>query len=231
MLVCNFPKAGELMQHSDVETFFHEFGHLLHEVFAGRQRWAGVSGVRTEWDFVEVPSMLLQEWPLDGSALQKFAKHHQTGAPMPQELIAQLKRAKSFGVGLDSRRQFFLSAVSLAFHDRKPGFDTNAVLKEVQDKFVPFRREWVAGTHFELGFGHLDGYSAIYYTYQWSTVIAKDLLTRFRAKGMLDAGVATEYRKKVLDPGGSKEADLLVKDFLGRPSSFDAYEAWLNQGN
>ncbi|MBK7862660.1 MAG: Zn-dependent oligopeptidase [Archangiaceae bacterium] len=228
VLVCNFPARGELMEHAQVETFFHEFGHLLHEVFAGRQRWAGVSGVRTEWDFVEVPSMLLQEWPLDGTALKAFAKHHQTGAPMPDTLLAQLKRAKEFGAGLDSRRQFFLSAVSLAFHEKKPGFDTNQVLKEVQEKFVPFRREWVPGSHFELGFGHLDGYSAIYYTYQWSTVIAKDLLTRFREKGMLDSDLATEYRKKVLDPGGSVEADKLVRDFLGRPHSFAAYEAWLN---
>ncbi len=228
-LVCNFPKPGELMEFSQVETFFHEFGHLLHEIFAGRQRWAGVSGVRTEWDFVEVPSMLLQEWPLDSTALKTFAKHHKTGEPIPDALLTQLKRAKEFGAGLDTRRQFFLSAVSLAFHERAPGFDTNQVLKEVQEKFVPFRREWVPGSHFELGFGHLDGYSAIYYTYQWSTVIAKDLLTKFREKGMLDANVATEYRKKVLDPGGSVEADKLVKDFLGRPHSFAAFEAWLNQ--
>ncbi len=227
VLVCNFPREGELLQHSDVETFFHEFGHLLHEIFGGRQRYAGISGIRTEWDFVEVPSMLLQEWPLDGVALKSFAKHHQTGAPMPDELIEQLKRAKEFGVGVDMRRQFFLSAVSLSFHDRKPGFDTTDVLKEVQEKFLPFRREWAEGTHFELGFGHLDGYSAIYYTYQWSTVIAKDLLTQFKS-GMLDGAVATRYRKQVLEAGGSKEAATLVHEFLGRPYSFDAFQNWLD---
>jgi thimet oligopeptidase len=227
-LVCNFPRPGELLQHSEVETFFHEFGHLLHEIFAGRQPWAGVSGIRTEWDFVEVPSMLLQEWPLDATALKTFAKHHQTGQPIPDALVDQLKRAKEFGVGVDTRRQFFLSAVSLAFHDRKPGFDTTEVLKELQEKFLPFRREWVPGTHFELGFGHLDGYSAIYYTYQWSTVIAKDLLTRFRAAGMLDGTVATKYRRQVLEPGGSREAGALVQEFLGRPYSFDAFQQWLD---
>ncbi len=227
-LVCNFPRPGELLQHSEVETFFHEFGHLLHEIFAGRQPWAGVSGIRTEWDFVEVPSMLLQEWPLDGAALKTFAKHHQTSEPIPDALVEQLKRAKEFGVGVDTRRQFFLSAVSLAFHDRAPGFDPTAVLQETQEKFLPFRREWAPGTHFELGFGHLDGYSAIYYTYQWSTVIAKDLLTRFRAAGMLDGTVATQYRKKVLEPGGSQEAGALVQDFLGRPYSFDAFQQWLD---
>ena len=90
----------------------------------------------------------------------------------------------------------------------------------------PVRPEWVEGTHFELGFGHLDGYSATYYTYLWSTVIAKDLLSRFGAN-LLDATVATEYRRKVLDPGGSKEAARLVEDFLGRPFSFRAFERWL----
>lgn len=228
VLVCNFARPGGLMQHGDVETFFHEFGHLLHELFAGRQQWGGVSGIRTEWDFVEVPSMLLQEWPLDAGALAAFAKHHETGAVIPPALVAQLKAAKEFGVGLSARRQFFLAAVSLGYHDRAPGFDTSAALKELQAKFEPFRREYIEGTHFELGFGHLDGYSAAYYTYQWSTVIAKDLLTRFKAKGMLSSEVATEYRKKVLEPGGTKEAGALVADFLGRPYQFDAFQAWLD---
>ena len=227
-LVCNFPKDGELMQHSEVETYFHEFGHLLHEIFAGRQPYAGVSGIRTEWDFVEVPSMLLQEWPMDAGALKTFARHHQTGEPIPDTLVGQLKRAKEFGVGTDTRRQFFLAAVSLAFHDRAPGFDATTVLRETQEKFLPFRREYVDGTHFELGFGHLDGYSAIYYTYQWSTVIAKDLLTQFKSKGMLNGELATAYRKKVLEPGGSREAGALVADFLGRPYSFDAFQNWLD---
>ncbi len=228
VLVCNFPAAGGLLQHSDVETFFHEFGHLLHELFAGRQPWGGVSGIRTEWDFVEVPSMLLQEWPLDAQVLSQFARHHQTGQVIPAALVQQLKTAREFGVGLQMRRQFFLSAVSLAFHDRPPGFDPTEVLKTLQTSFAPFRREWAEGTHFELGFGHLDGYSAAYYTYQWSTVIAKDLLTRFGRTGLLNHPVATEYRKKVLEPGGSKEAAALVQDFLGRPSSFEAFRAWLD---
>lgn len=228
VLVCNFPRPGGLLQHSDVETFFHEFGHLLHELFAGRHPYSGVSGIRTEWDFVEVPSMLLQEWPLDGAVLQSFAKHHQTGASIPTSLVEQLKAAKEFGVGASMRRQFFLSAVSLDYHSRAPGFDSSAVLKELQASFQPFREEWVEGTHFELGFGHLDGYSAAYYTYQWSTVIAKDLLTRFRRDGMLETKVATEYRKKVLEPGGTREAAALVSDFLGRPYQFDAFQAWLD---
>ncbi len=228
VLVCNFPRPGGLMQHSEVETFFHEFGHLLHEIFGGRQPYAALSGTRTEWDFVEVPSMLLQEWPLDASVLKAFALHHETKAPMPDALIAQLRAAKEFGVGLMERRQFFLAAVSLDFHARAPGFDTNVALKEVQERFLPFRREWVDGTHFELAFGHLDGYSATYYTYLWSTVIAKDLLTRFTAAGMLDATTARDYRQKVLEAGGGREAAASVEYFLGRPYDFKAFETWLN---
>ncbi len=225
-LVCNFPRPGGLMQHSEVETFFHEFGHLLHELLAGRQRWGGVSGIRTEWDFVEVPSMLLQEWPFDERVLAGFATHFETKARIPAALVAQLRAARDFGVGLGTRRQFFLADVSLTLHERA-GLDANGTVKALQERFLPMRPEWVEGTHFVLGFGHLDGYSAAYYTYLWSTVIAKDLLTRF-SKDMLDAAVAADYRQKVLEPGGSKEAGLLVQDFLGRPYSFEAFETWLN---
>jgi thimet oligopeptidase len=226
VLVCNFPRPGGLLQHGDVETFFHEFGHLLHEIFGGRQPWGGVSGIRTEWDFVEVPSMLLQEWPLDAAVLQGFARHVDTGAPIPASLVDQLKRAREFGVGLGERRQFFLADISLTFHQRAPGFDPNQTVRELQNQYMPLRREWAEGTHFELGFGHLDGYSATYYTYLWSTVIAKDLLTRFGGQ-LINPGVATEYRRTVLEPGGSQEAAALVQTFLGRPYSFAAFEAWL----
>jgi thimet oligopeptidase len=227
VLVCNFPRAGGLLQHSDVETIFHEFGHLMHEIFSGQQRFSGISGIKTEWDFVEVPSMLLQEWPLDGTVLSTFAAHHQTGKPIPEALVNQLRAAKQFGIGLSQRRQFFLSAVSLAFHQQPPGFDTTAMLKSIQHRFAPIRPEWIDGSHFELSFGHLDGYSAIYYTYQWSTVIAKDLLAKFRDQGLLNSTLATEYRHQVLEPGGSKPAADMLNAFLGRPTSFDAYQQWL----
>jgi thimet oligopeptidase len=226
-LVCNFPKPGGLLQHGDVETFFHEVGHLLHELFAGHQPWGGISGIRTEWDFVEVPSMLLQEWPLDATVLALFARHHQTGAVIPPALVAQLKAAREFGLGLAERRQFFLADISLTFHQEPPGFDTNQKVRELQARYAPIRAEWVEGTHFELGFGHLDGYSATYYTYLWSTVIAKDLLTSFKGN-LLDAKVAARYRKLVLEPGGSREAASLVSEFLGRPYSFEAFERWLS---
>jgi thimet oligopeptidase len=231
VLVCNFPRpavgAPALMEHGDVKTFFHEFGHLLHHVLGGRTRWAGQSGVATEWDFVEAPSQMLEEWVWDPGVLAGFARHVETGAPVPAELVARMKAADEYGKGLMVRQQMFYAATSLELHRRDPdGLDTTALVAELQARYTPFRH--VEGTYFQESFGHLDGYSAIYYTYMWSLVIAKDLFGPFRSAGLMDTGPARRYRKAVLEPGGSKPAAELVKDFLGRPHGFEAYEAWLN---
>ncbi|WP_205519503.1 M3 family metallopeptidase [Pyxidicoccus caerfyrddinensis] len=228
-LVCNFGRPGELMTYDEVETFFHEFGHLVHAVFAGRQQWSGIAGTRVEWDFVETPSMLLQQWASNAQVLGLFAKHHQTNEPIPAELVAKLRASKEFGKGLWSRRQLFLSAVSLDYYSRKPGFDTTEALAVLQKKLSPFKHEYRDGTHFELAFGHLESYSAAYYTYLWSSVIAKDLETEFEKHGYLDRDTAMKYRRTVLEPGGSKPAAELVKDFLGRDYGFDAYKAYLDR--
>jgi thimet oligopeptidase len=230
VLVCNFPKPGAepaLMQHSDVETFFHEFGHLLHHVFGGHTRWAGISGVATEWDFVEAPSQMLEEWVWTPETLQTFARHYQTNEPIPADLVKRMKAADEFGKGLFVRQQMFYAATSLELHSRNPkGLDTGKVVAELQNKLTPFR--FVEGTHFETSFTHLDGYSAIYYTYMWSLVIAKDMFTVFSKQGLMSPEVARLYRRTVLEPGGSKPAADLVRDFLGRPYTFDAYRDWLN---
>ena len=227
-LVCNFARPGELMTHDDVETFFHEFGHLLHAVFAGRQQWSNITGIRNEWDFVETPSMLLQQWATNAQVLKEFAKHHQTNEPIPAALVEQLRASKEFGKTLWTRRQLFLAAVSLDYYSRKPGFDTAQAMQALQQKLSPFKHEYRDGTHFELSFGHLDGYSAAYYTYLWSSVIAKDLETEFQKNGYLDRETAMKYRRTVLEPGGSRPSALLVKDFLGRDYGFDAYKTYLD---
>ncbi|MCY1082500.1 Zn-dependent oligopeptidase [Archangium sp. miwbw1] len=227
-LVCNFPRPGELMTQDEVETFFHEFGHLLHHVFAGRQQWKGITGISTEWDFVETPSMLLQQWASNPTILQEFARHHQSGEVIPAAQVAQLRASKEFGKGLWTRRQMFLAAVSLDYYSRTPGFNTTEALKTQQEKYSPFRHEYRDGTHFQLAFGHLEGYSAAYYTYVWSLVIAKDLETEFQKHGYLDTATTMKYRKTVLEPGGSKPAAELVKDFLGRPYGFEAYRSYLD---
>ena len=231
VLLCNFPQPGDqpaLMQPREVETFFHEFGHLLHHVLGGNQRWAAQSGVKTEWDFVEAPSMMLQEWAQNAESLARFARHFESGEAIPAALVQQMVAAKEFGKGLQTRRQMFLSAVSLNYYNRPPGFDPIQLATELQVKFLPFRREMVEGTFFPLAFGHLEGYSAIYYTYIWSSVIAKDLLTVFDAEGYLNPAPAGRYRRAILEAGGSDDAANLVKAFLGRDSNFEAYGRWLD---
>jgi thimet oligopeptidase len=231
VLVCNFPRpspdAPALMEHGDVKTFFHEFGHLLHHVLGGHTRWAAHSGVATEWDFVEAPSQMLEEWVWDPGVLATFARHVDKGEPIPAELVRRMKAADEYGKGLMVRQQMFYAATSLELHRRDPdGLDTSALVAELQERYTPFRH--VEGTYFQESFGHLDGYSAIYYTYMWSLVIAKDLFVPFRRAGLMDPAVARRYRTAILEAGGTKPAAELVKDFLGRPHDFEAYEQWLN---
>ena len=216
------------MEHSEVVTFFHEFGHLLHTIFAGHRRWIGNSGITTEWDFVEAPSQMLEEWCYNLDALRLFAKHYQTGEPIPAELVEKLRRASEFGKGLYARHQMFYASVSLNYYNRDAqGLDTTKLLVDLQERYSPF--DYVPNTHFQCSFGHLDGYSAIYYTYMWSKVIAKDLFSRFEREGVLNTKTARQYRQAILDPGGSKKAAELVVDFLGRPYSFDAFSDWLDR--
>ncbi len=229
-LVCNFPRPGDqpaLLDHGDVVTFFHEFGHLLHHLFGGHTRWAGLSGVRTEWDFVEAPSQMLEEWCWDASVLQRFARHVETGEPIPAALVARMRAADEFGKGLRVRQQMFYAATSLRLHDRDPaGLDTTVLSAQMQERYTPFRH--VEGTYFQESFGHLEGYSAIYYTYMWSLVIAKDLFGVFRREGLLNPAPASRYRRSILEPGGGAPAATLVQGFLGREASFDAFGEWLN---
>jgi len=231
-LICNFPGGDAndpgLMEHGDVETFFHEFGHLIHTLFAGHLNWVGVGGIQTEWDFVEAPSQMLEEWTWDPKVLSTFAKNYQTNEPIPAEMVAKMKAASEFGKATNVRTQMLYAKLSLSCYDRDPSLvNTDELVKNIRENYTLFHH--VDGTHFQTSFGHLDGYSAIYYTYMWSLVIAKDMFSKFDKNNLLDPKVATLYRNKILVPGGSKPADVLVKDFLGRDISFSSWEKWLNE--
>ena len=174
-LVCNFAggKPGDpgLMEHQDVTTFFHEFGHLLHTIFAGGQRWEPIAGISTEWDFVEAPCRCsgVAWYP---ASLQMFAKHYQTGEPIPTELVNKMRRADAFGRGIDRSYQTYLSQISLHMYDRPPAeVNSDSTVAWAERAIVPFPP--MPNTHMQCSFGHLDGYSAIYYTYLWSQVIAR----------------------------------------------------------
>ncbi len=231
-LVCNLPggQAGDpgLMTHDDVVTFFHEFGHLVHALLSGRHQWIGISGITTEQDFVEAPSQMLEEWTWDPATLATFARHHETDQPIPASLVQQMRRANEFGKALTVRQQMLYARLSLSVYDRDPKtVDTTALVRDITNKYTPY--PFVEGTHFQTSFGHLDGYSAVYYTYMWSLVIAKDLFSKFDRANLLAPAVAKQYRDTILAPGGSKPAATLVRDFLGRPFEFTAWQEWLNR--
>jgi thimet oligopeptidase len=220
-LLCNFPRGEELMQHSQVVTFLHEFGHLIHYLLAGGHDWFNVSGISTEWDFVEAPSQMLQEWVWDYETISSFARNAE-GETLPQDLLERMIAARDFGLGIGTRRQLMFAALSLNLYNRDPqGLDIKAMSDELTREFTRFEPQEEA--HFFTSFGHLNGYSAIYYTYQWSLAIATDMFTRFEAEGLRNVETSGAYRDKVLSQGGAKPAAELVTDFLGREISFKPY--------
>lgn len=225
---CNFPKPGgaapALMSHADAVTFFHEFGHVIHHLLSESElsSFAGTSVAR---DFVESPSQMLEEWAWQKDTLALFARHHDTNAPLPANLHAAMLRSRGFGRALATQRQLYLAALDQAYHTRALPLDTTKVLAEINDAYTPFK--YVEGTHFQASFGHLIGYDAGYYGYQWALSIAQDLFTRFKKEGLLNPKTAADYRKFVLAPGDSEDADKLVARFLGRPPSDAAYKAFL----
>ncbi len=228
-LVCNFtkPTASDpgLMLHGEVTTFFHEFGHLMHHMLSGRQSFFGFGGFGVEWDFVEVPSQLFEEWAWDAGVLATFALHEESGEPIPAEMVELLRKAEEYGKGLSVVRQMFLATISLEFHRHDPAtLDTTAMVHRLRPEMTFI--EELGDTHFQASFGHLNGYSAIYYTYMWSLVISKDMWSAFESDPM-NREVATRYRTKVLQRGGGLDAKDQVSDFLGRDYNFDAWEAWL----
>ena len=219
-LLCNFSRGR--MTHDEVTTFFHEFGHLVHDILGGRQRFARFSGVATEWDFVEAPSQLLEEWAWDAEVLATFTAGPD-GEPIPADLVEKMAVADRFGRALEVRRQLGHANVSYHLHVDRPA-DLQAATEHWYRVTSPVQP--LPGLHPYAGFGHLTGYGACYYTYQWSLVIARDLLSGFGGD-LMDPEAATRYRREILEPGGSRDAGDLVEAFLGRPFAFDAYRAWL----
>jgi thimet oligopeptidase len=245
-LICNFPAgtpqrrgpgAGDpvgdgddpgLLQYSDVVTFFHEFGHLMHAILGGQTEWAGVSGFSTEGDFIEVPSQMLEEFFRDEKLLQNFAKHYETGEVLPAEIIRKMKTAGSFGRADWVRTQLYYTTLSLDLHDQSPAqINFDEITKRLYTSLVPWT--WLDGNRMYASFGHLTGYSSNYYTYAFDKVIALDFFGQFDAADLLGCDAGARYRKLVLEQGGSKPGRQMVRDFLGRDEEFEAFSKWLNE--
>ncbi len=231
VLICNFPdpsmvKGPALMEHQQVVTFFHEFGHLVHGIAAGKARWIRLMRP-AENDIMEAPSRFHEEYIFDHDVLTRFARHVETGAVIPRELVERMREARDFGRGWRIRSGAFMSLLALDLHTGDPaGTDARQMARELRERLVPERQ--LESSNFPATWEHMsnEAYSAAYYTYLWSDVIARDLYTRF-TRGLLDAVEARRYFELLLGQGGTKPAAELVADFLGRPYSFDAFERWL----
>ena len=231
-LVCNFPVPTAddpgLMEFGDVETFFHEFGHLMHWILAGKQPWTGVSGMTMESDFVEAPSQMLENWMHNAKVLSAFAKHYKTHETIPAELVAKMDRALAFGRGLSIAQQARYTAISYDIYSKPPDqVNLDDVTYATMKEFTPFTE--APDTHMWASFGHLAGYSSAYYTYMWDKVIAQDFYAQFNQDNPMLGEEAARYRKAVLEPGGSVSANDLVKNFLGRPQNTKAFQAWMSE--
>ena len=186
------------MEHDHVVTLFHEFGHLCTTCSPGGHEWARFSGVATEWDFVEAPSQMLEEWAWDADVLRTFATDAD-GEPIPRELVARMRAADEFGKGFARPHPDVLRRDVLLVPPGRPD-DLTATAARAAGAL---RRCSATSpdTHFHAAFGHLEGYGSAYYTYMWSLVIAKDLFSAFDRDDLFATEVAHRYRDRVLAPG------------------------------
>ncbi|GIU92818.1 MAG: oligopeptidase A [Acidimicrobiia bacterium] len=230
-IVANFTKPTakrpSLLQHSEVETLFHEFGHILHQVLT-RAELVRFSGTNTERDFVEAPSQIMEHWVWKADVLRRFARHHQTGEPIPEELVDQLVAARRLNIAVATLRQMVFGTLDLRLHDATPDKDLDRILVEATEVgLLPLQE----GTFFPASFGHLlGGYDAGYYGYLWSEVYGDDMFSRFEEEGYLDPRVGREYREKILERGGTRDGIELLRDFLGREPNHRAFLANLGIG-
>lgn len=218
-IVANFTKPGpgspSLLRHSEVETLFHEFGHILHQVMT-RAPYVRFSGTSVERDFVEAPSQMLEHWTWRPDVLRSFARHVKTGEPLPEALLQRMIEAKNVGSGIHYLRQIYFARLDLAYHGPGREKETDALAAELHP-ITGF--DFVPGTHFQAGFGHLFGYDAGYYGYLWSQVFGDDMYTRFE----VDADAGADYRRLVLEAGGTHDGDVMLREFLGREPRNDAF--------
>lgn len=224
-IVANFtkpsPSRPSLLQHNEVQTLFHEFGHILHQVLT-RAELIRFSGSSTERDFVEAPSQIMEHWTWRPEVLATFARHYETGEPIPTSLVKAMVEARNLNIALSTLRQVQFGVLDMGLHREGAA---HADLDEIHRRatevsLLPFHE----GTFFPASFGHmLGGYDAGYYGYLWSEVYGDDMFSRFDREGVTDPAVGADYRRAILEAGGTRDGMDLLLDFLGREPSNEAF--------
>ena len=223
-IVANFTPPAEgtpaLLQHSEVLTLFHEFGHILHQVLT-RARLGRFSGSSTEWDFVEAASQIMENWTWRPEILARFAFHHRTGEPLPADLLEKLTGAKLLNIAISKLRQASFGLLDMALHGPEQDKDIDEILERTNEvSLFPLQE----GTFSPASFGHLmGGYDAGYYGYLWSEVFGDDMWRRFEEEGITNPAVGMAYRREVLEVGGSRDAIQTLRAFLGREPDNGAF--------
>lgn len=225
-LSCNLTKPSKtqpsLLTHLEVTTLFHEFGHALHHLLS-KVKLAPLSGTDVEWDFVELPSQLNENFCWEAESLRTFAKHYKTGEPIPDSLLEKMLKARTFNEGLACMRQVEFGLFDLAVYTQEDAAKSaNDIFKEITKKYGVF--DYVEGTNFPCSFSHIfaGGYAAGYYSYKWAEVLEADAFSRFQKEGVLNPNVGQEYRTAILERGDSEAPMELFKEFMGREPSENA---------
>ena len=226
-LICNFnsPTADKppLLTHTQAVTFFHEFGHVLHNMLTTAE-FSAQSGTSTKRDFVEAPSQIFENWVWSYDVLKMFARHYQTKEVLPKSIYNKLIASRNVGSGLAASAQILYGVVDMTLHDKYDPAGTKTtteVVKELTHRIMPYK--FLDGTNFHASFGHLNGYGASYYGYMWSKVYAEDMFSVFEKTGILNAATGKRYRDIILAKGGSSDEFELVKQFLGRQPNQEAF--------
>jgi len=226
MMVCNFTKPTEtqpsLLTHDEVETFFHEFGHVMHQICT-KASYYKFGGTSVERDFVEAPSQMLENFVWEKESLRLMSRHYKDSSPISDEILDDLIRSKNSADGCLNMRQVLFSTMDQHFHTN-PKSNTAKIYQEYVKKFMLYEVE-DEECNMNASFEHITGgYEAQYYSYLWSEVYSQDMFdSRFKKDGILNPATGLDYRRHILEPGGSKDANQMVSNFLGREPNEKAF--------
>ncbi|HPF97294.1 MAG TPA: M3 family metallopeptidase [Mangrovimonas sp.] len=226
-IVCNFTKPTKtkpsLLTFNEVTTLFHEFGHALHGMLANTT-YPSLSGTSVFWDFVELPSQVLENWCYEKEALELFAKHYQTGESIPMELIEKIKESATFHEGMQTLRQLSFGLLDMGWHGQDPSAITNVKQQELKAFEGTQLYPDVAENCMSTSFSHIfqGGYSSGYYSYKWAEVLDADAFEYFKEQGIFSKTVADKFKNFVLSQGGTEDPMVLYKRFRGKEPNPEA---------